>query len=336
MNNKLVVTNYDNFKNADFFIEQYFKAQEMLKEVNDFFASFVSSKLFTASQLRNLNPSYLGNHSDYSSEFTWTNNFVERKLMDKGYDSKISQIFDEETNTYRDKRYKDDGDWERYHPALTIDAYNKVKNELANNCKEICSTIADIIEDTQFDCYYVLKEDNSLEEFIPVASKDTIKFDFQKDKGYIIISGSFYEYHEWGAAFGKSESALKKVTKYIYVDRNSNNIIKVDNKHDTVRKGNADGKSYWDSHSNYCLSSMNKNAISTQSFDNVIKNLRHYLHENCHTARLLTNNPDVIKEAREMDLKYIMEYYAPRYEKVYKKKLTMSVIDSCSPWGKFK
>jgi len=330
-NNKLVVTNYDNFKNADFFIEQYFKAQEMLKEVNDFFASFVNSKLFTSSQLRNLRPSYLGNHSDYSSEFIWTNNFIERKLMDKGYDSKISHVYDEETNTYRYKNR----DYEEYNPPLTIDEYNKVKQELTNNCKEICKTIADIIEDTEFDCYYVLKEDNSLEEFIPVASKDTIKFDFQKDKGYIIISGYFYHYHEWGGQWGKSESRLDKVIKYIYVDRNTNNVVKVERKSETVRKGNADGKSYWDSHSNYCLSSMNKNAINTQTFDNVIKKLKHYLYNDSYSHQLYSNNKEAKQQAREMDLKHIMKYYAPRYEKIYKKKLTQEVIDYCSPWGKF-
>ena len=331
MSKNLVVTNYDNFKNADFFIEQYFKAQEMIKEVDDFFASFVSSKLFTSSQLRNLSPTYLGNHSDYSSEFIWTNNFVERKLMDKGYDSKISHIYDEETNTYRYKKR----DYEEYHPPLTIDEYNKVKKELTNNCKEICNTITDIIEDTKFDCYYVLKEDNSLEEFIPVASKDTIKFDFQKDKGYIIISGYFYHYHEWGAQWGNSESKLDKVIKYIYVDRNTNNVVKVESKSETVRKGNADGKSYWDSHSDYCLSSMNKNAVNTQSFNNVIKNLKHYLYNDSYTHRICSNNEETKQQAREMDLKHIMEYYAPKYEEIYKKKLTQEVIDYCSPWGKF-
>ena len=331
MEQKLVVTNYDNFKNADFFIEQYFKAQEMLKEVNDFFASFVSSKLFTSSQLRNLSPSYLGNHNDFSSDFIWTNNFVERSLMDKGYNKKISHIFDEETNTYRCK----DRDWEDYNPPLTIKEYNKVKKELLDKCKEICNTIADIIDGTEFDCYYVLKSDNSLEEFIPVASKDTIKFDFQKDKGYIIISGYYYHYSEWGAQWGKSESKLEKITKYIYVDRNTNNIIKVVKKAETVRKGNADGKSYWDSHSDYCLSSMNKNAVNTQSFNNVIKNLKHYLYNDAYTHRVYSDNKEAMEQAREKDLKHIMEYYAPKYEKVYKKKLTIDVINACSPWGKF-
>jgi hypothetical protein len=251
--------------------------------------------------------------------------------MDKGYNKKISHIFDEETNTYRCK----DRDWEDYNPPLTIEEYNKVKKELLDKCKEICNTIADIIDGTEFDCYYVLKSDNSLEEFIPAASKDTIKFEFQKDKGYIIISGYYYHYSEWGAQWGKSESKLEKITKYIYVDRNTNNIIKVVKKAETVRKGNADGKSYWDSHSDYCLSSMNKNAVNTQSFNNVIKNLKHYLYNDAYTHRIYSGNKEAMQQAREKDLKHIMEYYAPKYEKVYKKKLTMEVITACSPWGKF-
>ena len=40
---KLVVTNYDNFKNAEFFKKQYLQAQEMIKEVNDFYKSFCMS-----------------------------------------------------------------------------------------------------------------------------------------------------------------------------------------------------------------------------------------------------------------------------------------------------
>ena len=50
--NNLIITNYDNFKNADFFKQQYLKAQEMIKEVNDFYKSFCMSKLLTSSDLK--------------------------------------------------------------------------------------------------------------------------------------------------------------------------------------------------------------------------------------------------------------------------------------------
>lgn len=80
-----------------------------------------------------------------------------------------------------------------------------------------------------------MTQDNALEEFIPIASKDTIKFDFQKDSN-IIISGSFYRYHEWGARWGQSESKLEKITKKVLIDRATNNVIKVEKKRRDSKK----------------------------------------------------------------------------------------------------
>ena len=44
MTENLVVTNYDNFKDATFFIEQYFEAEKRMKNIQDFFQSFYMSK----------------------------------------------------------------------------------------------------------------------------------------------------------------------------------------------------------------------------------------------------------------------------------------------------
>lgn len=54
----LVQTDYDNFKNMRFFIEQERKAQAMLKEVTDFKTSFIISKLvsFEDWYYENVNP----------------------------------------------------------------------------------------------------------------------------------------------------------------------------------------------------------------------------------------------------------------------------------------
>lgn len=41
----LVITNYDNFKDLSYFIGQHKKASEIMKEVNDFYISFLKSKL---------------------------------------------------------------------------------------------------------------------------------------------------------------------------------------------------------------------------------------------------------------------------------------------------
>lgn len=45
MTDNLVITNYDNFKDLSYFIGQYHKAEEMMKEVTDFYISFLKSKL---------------------------------------------------------------------------------------------------------------------------------------------------------------------------------------------------------------------------------------------------------------------------------------------------
>lgn len=50
-NIELIKTDYDNFKNLAFFINQYKKAQEMIKEVEDFYQSFLQSKLLSAEEV---------------------------------------------------------------------------------------------------------------------------------------------------------------------------------------------------------------------------------------------------------------------------------------------
>ena len=45
MNQNLVITNYDNFKDLSYFIGQHNKALEMIKEVENFYLSFLKSKL---------------------------------------------------------------------------------------------------------------------------------------------------------------------------------------------------------------------------------------------------------------------------------------------------
>lgn len=322
MKEKLVVTNYDNFKNADFFIEQYFKAQDMLKEVNDFFDSFIQSKLLTASQVRKLSPSYIGNHSDYSSNFIWTLNFVSRGLMNKGYDRKIRYVYNDDLNIYEstDKYWKDKDD------NMTVEQFSEFKKSLTENCKRICKEIANTIENTEFDCYYVLTQDNTLEEFIPVVCKNTIKFDFKKDSNILIISGSFYHYSEWGAQWGNSASELEKVTKKILIDRATNNIIKVETDEETIRKGNADGKSYWDHHDDYCMSDMTKKSVNTYNFDNVKEEIRYYLLYDAEVHKIYINTKEQKDNARKHDLEYIHKHYDERFKNVYKRKLTDTYI----------
>ena len=51
INNNLDIRNYDNFKDLSYFIGQYNKALEMMKEVEDFYLSFLKSKLVHSYEL---------------------------------------------------------------------------------------------------------------------------------------------------------------------------------------------------------------------------------------------------------------------------------------------
>ena len=129
-----------------------------------------------------------------------------------------------------------------------------------------------------------------------------------------------------GAQWGQSESKLEKITKKVLIDRATNNVIKVETKEETVRKGNADGKSYWDRHSDYCMSDMTKKSVNTKAFDNVKKEIRYYLCEDAEVHQAWVNNKAAIEKAKKHDLEYIHKHYDERFEKVYKKKLTDEYI----------
>lgn len=90
-NKKLVVTNYDNFKNAAFFKKQYIEAQRMIKDVNDFYHSFCMSKLLTAQDLKKINPYLIENHV-WSSYFIFPDFEDHTYLSNKLRDNDVSWI----------------------------------------------------------------------------------------------------------------------------------------------------------------------------------------------------------------------------------------------------
>ena len=289
MKEKLVITNYDNFKNADFFIDQYYKAKDMLKEVNDFFMSFIGSKLITGKDLNNIHPSALVGDYNY---LEWTSKFIGYNYLSSASIPyyHLDKDFNRECS-YSKERIKEN---EKYIPLVLNQLYRTLTN-------------------TDFDCYYVLSQNNVLYEFIPVASKNTIEFNFDKKNNNIYISGYFYHYHEGGARFGQSYSSLDKITKTIIINRSNNNIIKVDCNSIEIQKGNANGKSYWDkNHENYCLSDMD--GINTEDFDNVKKEIYKINSGLYH---------------RNYTMKQLHERFDDRYRNTYKEDLTDQIITDC-------
>lgn len=242
---KLKVTNYDNFKNADFFIKQYFEAKKMLKEVDDFFNSFIASKL----------------------------------IESNGFSKKDIKIKDVEFNPWIEHFYKDDDGYNPSSWRKKIYHLKKYERKWDENYERLPFTreqeqkLQDLITEMKFDklldkeskynTYYVIDQKGCLHDFIPVACKDTIKIDF--DKKNIKVSGHYYQYTEWGGRWGRSESKLYKVIVTIKINPSNNNIESVDYDEDTMQEGNANGKSYYDSHDDYCMTSLKegKNRIIT-------------------------------------------------------------------------
>lgn len=289
MKEKLVVTNYDNFKNADFFIDQYYKAKDMLKEVNDFFMSFISSKLITTKDLNNIHPSALVgdyNHLEWTSKFIGYNYLSRASIpyyyLDKDFDNNC-------------KRCKEKIEENKIYTPIVL---NQLHRTLTN---------------TDFDCYYVLSQDDVLYEFIPIASKNSIEFNFDKKDNNIYITGYFYHYHEGGAQFGASYSSLDKITKTIIINKSNNNVIKVDCNVQQIQEGNANGKSYWDkNHEDYCLSDMD--GIDTRKFDN-IKQIIFKRFNSLHHPQIILEN--------------LHNEFDERYKNTYKEVLTDQIIKDC-------
>jgi hypothetical protein len=295
---KLVVTNYDNFKNADFFIKQYFQAQQMLKEVEDFFESFRMSKLLTAEQLINIHPNMF--LREYGAE--WTEAFIEHDTIEKTHDYELL-----DGHSWRDKH------------AFTAEEKAERLKKVRSATQKLCEDIA-IRMVGNYDCYYVLDKKNNLHEFIPVKSADTIKTDFTKKE--IIISGYYYHYHEWGAQWGNSASAMDKIVKKIIIDPATNNVKEVREETVTISKGNANGKNYWADHEDYCLTALDgKNKVSTSSWDNVHKAMSNYSHELFDRHRY-ANTPEEKEELK----KELHKKFDARYKKIYKQELTDKVL----------
>ena len=302
MKEKLVVTNYDNFKNADFFKQQYLKAQEMLKETNDFYKSFCMSKLLTIKDALNTSPYIL--QTTY-----WVNYFVFPSHI---HDIQVAKILKGEK--YKEPRYS---------------MYESVSDDEAKlQCKEYTKTVLydfnKIIEHSpEYDCYFVLDKYNIIHEFIPVACKDTISIDFSGDD--VIVSGYFFDYGEHGARFGKAESYVNKITKKIIINGATNNVDKVITECKCVETGNAGGKSYWDNHISYAMSSRDEKSVCTRKWYGYRRQIKERYD---HQRKLMHNfySPGLtIEDYKEC----LLKQFAEPYKEYFGKEITMDYINRC-------
>ena len=251
---KLVVTNYDNFKNAAFFIKQYHQAKAMLKEVDDFFESFVMSKIYES------------------------NGFSKRDLKFKSVDMGEWLHHIRKDDTYHPSNwqgklsylrwYGDEPDRDKDGNIKRDEKGHWIYKKKANYDETLKEAMSEMLEEPRLDkekkynTYYVIDKDGVLYDFIPVASKDTIKIDFTKK--FIEISGHYYRYYECGAQWGKSSSSMKEIKVTIFINPSNNNVEKVTRTEKIVQEGNANGKAYYEPHDDYCLSSLvGKDVVQT-------------------------------------------------------------------------
>jgi len=202
MEKKLVVTNYDNFKDAQFFIEQYFEAEERMKNIKEFFQSFYMSKLIHSEDINKLKPKYvIFDDYDFGCH-SWFEIIVNHDLYLGPYNK----------NTY--KRLK----------SVDMNKLNKLLYEISIRLRN------------EWACYYILDKDNILHEFIPVGAKDTIKISF--DKKSIHITGYYFYGFQSSGSFGQAEESVTKIVKTIIIDPSNNNVldVKTSEKHISTQK----------------------------------------------------------------------------------------------------
>lgn len=298
--NNLVITNYDNFKNADFFKQQYLKAQEMIQEVNDFYKSFCMSKLLTSSDLKKYKPLALIN-------CPWTEHFI------FPYDN--AHILDAYFNS-EDYNWMDFPDNNNKNPELLFDESKEYAAQCINDINIIFS------QNPEYDCYYVLDEHNIIREFIPIKCKDTIQIDFSGND--VKISGYYFSYNERTAQFGQMKHEILKHIVTIVIDQTNNNIKNVDHYSTVLEEGNASGKSYWDDKTYYYMTDRTLNAIRTDKW----RGLRYEIKNNYKRYKELQRHS--CGTYFNMDISDMLyDKYKQIYEETFHHPLTKKYIEYC-------
>ena len=300
---KLVVTNYDNFKNADFFKKQYLQAQEMIKEVNDFYKSFCMSKLLTSKDLVMLKP-YLLINCPWSSHFIFPDYkydmYINARLNGKKCDEWDLPSGDDENKSFAE---------------ILKDA-----RDYTNICISDLNTI--FSKDSQYDCYYVLDQNNCVQEFIPVKCKDTISIDFSGDD--IKISGYYYSYSETGAPHGNARSDINKVIRTIYINSSNNNVIDVKSNYEHQESGDANGKTYWDKHISYDMTDRTSKSVKTHHWNGLRRTIKNdYDH-----FRQLARNFIAVYTSEDYKM-MMLEKYAKEFEQEFHRPITKEYIERC-------
>jgi hypothetical protein len=177
-------------------------------------------------------------------------------------------------------------------------------------------------KDPQYDCYYVLDQNNCVQEFIPVKCKNTISIDFSGDD--IKISGYYYSYSESGAPHGNARSDINKVIRTIYINSSNNNVVDIKSDYEHQESGDANGKTYWDKHISYDMTDRTSKSVKTHHWNGLRRTIKN---DYDHFRQLARN---FIAVYTSEDYKMIMlEKYAKEFEQEFHRPITKEYIERC-------
>ena len=303
MKEKLVVTNYDNFKNADFFKQQYLKAQEMIKETNEFFNSFCMSKLLTSKDALKIAPALVSSYQHWINYFVFPmyeyNDQVECLLKGKKYKEPKYSMYKPVSDEIAKKKCK-------IYSKYLIQDFNKIIDKYPD-----------------YDCYFVLDKYNILHDFVPVKCKDTISIDFLGDD--ISISGYFYGYDEYGARHGDCGYRICKITRKIIINGATNNVENVETYTEIIEEGLVGYKTYWDRYTNYVMTSRDNNCVSTKKWYGLRKQIRdRYNHH-----RDILRYGGGYNYSDEDFQKATLEAFKDVYKEYFGREITLDYVSRC-------
>jgi len=314
---KLVVTNYDNFKDASVFIKEYFEAEKRMKEISDFFQSFYMSKLILSEDVFKTHPAYVS-LGRFDSSDSW-----------------FKQVAQREISLY----------------SFNMASYSRCKDKASKreDAEEIKHDISEFLRG-DWSCYFVLDCNNILHEFVPVTAKDTIKVKFNEKE--ISISGYYFKGTQTIGDFGQPEEYITRVTRTIVIDPNNNNVIEVNQttlSHKTVKLSRRDSKIYYSGDiKTHAFVEIDSNIIcDTFDFKNPYDSIRDYIKERFanyekgynrvifFTPGHTSTQPNiyVARDADELDSinKEIIKKFNKEFKETFGKTLKVNHLDRFKP-----
>lgn len=196
----LVKTDYDNFKNLSFFINQYKKAQEMIKEVGEFYQSFLLSKLVPMKDLlRNDKVNFLYVIEDFSEKYTFDNGICYEKTRREKIIGIINVVYDSfywpyhyaEKNSEIDKFYDKADQLKKNAEKYVNEKYNvknltnkKLVKEMINDVNskfsdEINELLTFCVKYGKHNDYFYFLDNNNVPHFFAKTEKELKKCSFE-------------------------------------------------------------------------------------------------------------------------------------------------------------